>query len=140
MRVTTSNHTSDGPIVTTNGSETVEGADGPVVVEQGPDWLVTVLYNPPDWLFPLVVLVTVVVVGGAALAVRRHGEDVLEAAGPEMAQNFGIVVGVIACTRLSMAWLSLSYVGDVVVGWSVGSVLGIGGAIALGLVFDDLKR
>lgn len=95
---------------------TTEGTS--VIIEQGPRWLVELLYAPPAWVRPVAGLIFVSVVVLAALSYHRNGidEEIIE----EASENAIIAMTCLGFTTLMVNHADFSYVVDVGVG-------GIGG-------------
>lgn len=91
---------------------TTEGTS--VIIEQGPRWLVELLYAPPAWVRPVAGLIFVSVVGLAALSYHRNGID--EVIIEEISANGIIAISCLGLTTLLVRHGDFSYALDVVVG------------------------
>lgn len=98
----------------------VGGARGGLTVEQGPQWLVDLLFFAPPWVGTVLTLVVVVVIGATAYRVSKQG---VSPAQYEAAATNGLVVfGVIVATPWVRDTFALPYIVDV----AAGAALGIG--------------
>jgi len=97
----------------------MDGAGSGLTVEQGPRWLVDLLFFAPPWVGRVLLLVVVVVVGVTAYRVYRYGitPSQFEAA----ATNGLVILGVVVATPWVRDTFALPYLADVV----AGAVLGI---------------
>lgn len=99
---------------------------GQITIEQGPQWLVRLLFYPPPWVGTIMTLIVVVVVAGVGYQEYRYG---IKPAQLEAAATNGLVVlGVIVATPLIRETFALPYLLDVL----CGAAVGIGG-VRLGL-------
>lgn len=115
-----------------NNSSIAALKDGkPVVVEQGPKWLVELAYAGPEWLPVLMNVIMLVLISVVILVIYRRGVSPKKAMG--VAQNGLLVLGVLFMSYLSRDALALSYVGDVIVG-------GGGGFIVSTLAFQLVRE
>jgi hypothetical protein len=113
-----------------NSSIAVVKGGKPVVVEQGPTWLVELAYGGPEWLPILGRLLFLVIVAALMIAIYRRGVTVEQTMG--VVQNGLLVVSVFLLSYASRDLLALSYLGDVAVG-------GVGGFIVSAMVFRLLE-
>lgn len=68
--------TTPTPANASAGAEVVQTRPGgpPVIVERGPRWLAELAFNPPEWLLPLLGVLSLVLIAVAILGAVRHGE------------------------------------------------------------------
>ncbi|MGZ0745720.1 hypothetical protein [Haloparvum sp. AD34] len=85
-----------------------------IVVEQGPVWLAKLIYAPPWWLLPLLKVVSVCVVGLAAVGYWRHGvsPEVIR----ESAENGLIALCCLGTSKVVVNTVDLGYVYEVILG------------------------
>lgn len=93
-------------------------------IEQGPTWLVQLLYDPHRIVFLLAVALLLVVAVAAGYAVHRL-ESVDQDLLLEIGENLAIAIGTLVATWVAVQWFQFSYVVDVLVGVSCGYTLGI---------------
>lgn len=114
-----------------NNSSVAAVRDGkPVVVEQGPKWLVELAYAGPEWLPMLLNIVMLAVVAAAIVAMLLREptpEQIME-----VVQNGLLVASVLVLSYVARDVLPLSYLGDVAVG-------GIGGFALSTIVFRQVE-
>lgn len=103
----------------------------PGALEQGPEWLMRILYCGPDWLMWAVngAILFVLVVGIAAMHLVEWDEQLKR----EMAWNAGLVA-LIAGSTVAVRELFLpGYLPTVVLGFSIGTVAWVAIARKVGL-------
>lgn len=101
-------------------------------LDQGPDWLYDLLYHP--LAAPIAVGVAALVLVGAMYVLYRDG---LEAEVVEDVINNGLIALLVwQVTSLSTTYLSVSYVLDVAIGFSVG--VGLATVVTRFLPVEDL--
>jgi len=99
------------------------GCDAEYCVEQGPEWLGGLLYNPPGWVYAAIAVVVVGALGAVVLAHRKEPlsqRDLRDALG-----SIAIVGGCGAGALLMQEWTVGGYLVDLVVGWGVGGGVGV---------------
>ncbi len=91
---------------------------GCIKVEQGPEWLARLLYDPPSFVEIGVFVIAIVVVGLAYLGYRNVNDDAnaKTEVSIEMAQNALVVVFALLLTSLLVEVATLPYVLDVALG------------------------
>lgn len=103
-----------------NSSVLVDGST-PIIVEQGPDWLALLLFDPPAALvWGLVVIVAATVVG-AIYALTRV--DISADALREIGSNLLLAASIGVGTQLSVTTLAVGYALDVGIGVVAGILL-----------------
>jgi hypothetical protein len=107
----------------------MDGAGSGLTVEQGPRWLVELLFFAPPWVGTVLTLVVVVVVGVTAWRVHRYGVTPaqFEAAGT----NGLVMLGIIVATPWVRDTFVLPYLADVTVGAALGIGVVRGGLVVL---------
>jgi len=90
-------------------------------VEQGPAWLINILYNPNDWVMPALLVAVLFVIGLGYVGYERSGvtTDVQR----EMVENVLILIFAGAITLGMVSFLSFSYPVDVLTGGISGFVI-----------------
>lgn len=80
-------------------------------IAQGPQWLADLLVDPPLWVLGVLVGLTVVCLGFAGVALRRHGlnDDILR----EQGEVLIIVLSIVAVTQMLTSNAELPYLADV---------------------------
>jgi len=115
--------------------EMIGTQDGvPVIVEQGPRWLAGLLYNPPGWLPPLLVLAILLGSVWVAYQLAERGlerDDTLA-----MIQNVLTVAACGGVTVLLVRHAQFSYLVDVVVGTVAGFALAVCGRLLADRLLD----
>lgn len=107
-----------GVLAVMDSADYVVMGDTVVEVEQGPAVIVQLLYNPPSWAAPLVVVLMIGVAGLAYLGYRRHGID--EQVKAEITERMLLILFVFGLTITTVELDIFPYVVDVAIG-------GIGG-------------
>jgi hypothetical protein len=105
----------------TNNSSVLVDGETPIVIEQGPEWLAMLLYDPPTVLVWALVAVAVATVAGGVYALTRV--DVSPTALREIASNLVLATSIAVATHLSVTRLAVGYVLDVGIGVVAGVLL-----------------
>lgn len=92
----------------------------PVYVESGPDWLATLLYEPPGWVWAAAAIVVAVAVLGVALGLRWHGLD------REVREEKVATVSALVCCGLVA-----SILGSLPTPWLVDVIVAVGVGLTL---------
>lgn len=93
-----------------------------VRVEQGPEWLAQLFYDPPLWAQQTLPLIVGLFGAAALYAIWRVGLP--DAALAEMGENIAIIAGVGLVTLLLVKTGLFPYWVDVSVGWLAGWLIG----------------
>jgi len=120
----------------TNPTVVVDGV--PVCTQVGPEWLVRIMFAPPEWLGLALKLLIVAIVVLVALGYHRHGIDgdvVRESAENGMTW---LAVLVLATTLRGSSVVPGGYVGVVVVS-AVGGILSVKLAVTIVDRLDDRR-
>jgi len=93
----------------------VTDGNRPIILEEGPAWLASLVYDPPSWLAVVLSLVGLCTVAGVVIVWRRRGapepDDWHDAAANGLTVLFA--VGLVSALQAAVSW---PYVLDVVVG------------------------
>lgn len=100
----------------------MQGATGGQI-EQGPRWIVELVYGAPTWLQNVYSVVGLLLLGVAVLGLHRSGWELDEELQREMIEIGAILVGVISATTALVNLANVPYHYDVVGGWLGGVVL-----------------
>ena len=92
----------------------------PVIVEQGPNWLIQFYLEPPGWVNPALKLLAVIVFTIVVYRLYQSDWKIGLSTQREMQLIVATIVGVTMATTAMMSWFEQPYVIDVVVGFSVG--------------------
>jgi hypothetical protein len=92
----------------------------PVVVKQGPPWLVDLYLTPPPWLNPLLKTVAIVVAAVVAYRLYQRGWEIDLATQREMQLTVATIVGVISGVLAMVNYTAQPYMVDVGVGFAAG--------------------
>lgn len=110
-------------LLTYDGGTSFIVAENSIIhIQQGPDWLVMLLYNPPWWVEWAGYAVTLSCIGLAYLGYQQTDIDNQIVA--EMARNAIIVLGAAVVTIALVNYAALPYIADVVIGGVSGWLLG----------------
>lgn len=93
----------------------VTDGNRPIVLEEGPAWLATLVYDPPTWLPVVLSLVGLCAVAGVVVVWRRHGAPEPDDWHDAVANGLTVLFAVALVSALQAA-VTWPYLVDVLVG------------------------
>jgi len=103
-----------------NNSTVYVSPDTPVIVEQGPTWLVKFYLAPPPWVNPVIKAIGALAVVLVAYRLYQRGWVIDFETQHEMQLTVATIVGIMSATLAMVNWFEFSYLIDVSVGFLVG--------------------
>lgn len=103
-----------------NNSTVYVSPDTPVIVEQGPTWLVKFYLAPPPWVNPAIKAIGALAVVLVAYRLYQRGWEIDLETQHEMQFTVATIVGIMSATLAMVNWFEYPYIVDVSVGFLVG--------------------
>ena len=94
----------------------------PIIVEQGPEWLVDLYFSPPAWLNPMLKLLALATLLIVAYRIAQNEWTVKLETQTEMQIIAGYIVAITTCTLAMVNLFHLPYLVDVLIGTVTGSI------------------